>query len=353
MEYRLTEEEIKNLSDLHKKLKNKNDAYKINCLILWGKGWSWEDIKEALLINESTISHITKSYKNYGLKYLLGNNYKGNNRKMTPEQEKTLCDHLDKNLVINAAHVCDFIKKKFKLTYTTNGMVKTLKRLGYVYKKPKGVPSKLPSVEKQIECAEKINKILDNLKSNETAYFLDGSGFEHNAKLHYGWIKKGTDKAVKTNSGRQKININGAYNPLTQDTICVETEKPVNSQTNIKLIDKIIKYNPDKNVFYVFVDNAMYNKSKILMEYVKDLELKKGIKIKFEYILPYSPNLNLIERVWRKGKNILLANKYYEKFSDFKQTVIRFFTNEIRKKRFRQILEKSIGRKFQIIELIS
>ncbi len=83
-------------------------------------------------------------------------------------------------------------------------MVKTLKRLGYVYKKPKSVPSKLPSVEKQIECSKKIDCILDNLKSDETAHFLDGAGFIHNARLYYGWIKKGTDKAVKTNSGRKK-----------------------------------------------------------------------------------------------------------------------------------------------------
>lgn len=350
MEYRLSEEKLKELTDLHKTLKDKTNADKIKCLILWGKGWKWEDIKEALLINEGTIHHITKSYKEHGLKYLLGKKYKGNNRKMTDEQEKSLCRYLDKNLVITAKQVCDYVKKRFNAIYTANGMVKTLKRLGYVYKKPKRIPSKLPSVEKQIECSEKIDNILDNLEADETAYFLDGSGFEHNAKLHYGWIKKGTDKSVKSNSGRQKININGAYNPINQDTICVKTEKPVNSQTNIELIDKIIELNPRKTVFYFFLDNARYNKSKMLNYYVKKLKIEKGITVKLEYILPYSPNLNLIERLWRKAKNILLANKYYEKFSDFKDTVSNFFENEIRKKRYRQILKQSIGRKFHIIE---
>lgn len=351
MKYRLSEEKIKELTDTHKKLKDKTNADKIKCLILWGKGWKWEDIKEALLINESTIHHITKSYKEHGLKYLLGKKYKGNNRKMTVKQEKSLCRYLDKNLVISAKQVCDYIKNRFKITYTANGMVQTLKRLGYVYKKPKRVPSKLPSVEEQIECSEKIDGILDNLKPDETAYFLDGAGFEHNAKLHYGWIKKGTDKTVKTNTGRQKININGAYNPLNQDTICVKTEKPVNSQANIELIDKIIKYNPNKSVFYFFMDNARYNKSKMLNDYVTKLKIEKEITINLEYILPYSPNLNLIERLWRKAKNVLLANKYYETFSDFKKKVSHFFENEIRKKRYREILEQSIGRKFQIIEL--
>ena len=353
MEYRLSKDKIKELSDLHKKLKNKADADKVKCLVLWGKGWKWEDIKEALLIGESKISYITNNYTKYGLKYLLGNKYKGNNRKMSPEQERVLCDYLDKYFVMNAKQVCDYIKKKFRLKYTSNGMVKTLKRLGYVYKKPKRVPSKLPSVEEQVKCSEKINNILDNLKADEAAYFLDGTGFEHNAKLDYGWIKKGTDKSVKTNSGRQKLNINGAYNPLNQDTICIETETSVNSQTNIDLIDKIIGYNPDKKVFYLFADNARYNKSKMLADYVKRIKAEKNIEIRFEYILPYSPNLNLIERLWRKAKKVLLANRYYEKFSDFKQVVTNFFEVEIRKKRYRKILEQFIGRKFQIIEVNS
>ena len=134
MKYRLTEKQINDLIDTHKKLKDKRKADKIKCLILWGKGWKWEDIREALLINESTISHITKNYKEHGLKYLLGKKYKGNNRKMTVKQEKSLCRYLDKNFVINAKQVCEYVKKRFKIIYTVNGMVKTLKRLGYVIK---------------------------------------------------------------------------------------------------------------------------------------------------------------------------------------------------------------------------
>ncbi len=148
----------------------------------------------------------------------------------------------------------------------------------------------------------------------------------------------------------KKININGAYNPLNQDAICVKTENSVNSQTNIELIEKIIEYNPDKKNFYFFMDNAKYNKSGMLNDYVKKLKLEKRITINLEYILPYSPNLNLIERLWRKAKNVLLANKYYEKFSDFKESVSYYFETEIRKKRYRKILKKSIGRKFQILE---
>jgi len=33
---------------------------------------------------------------------------------------------------------------------------------------------------------------------------------------------------------------------------------------------------------------------------------------------PYSPNLNLIERLWKLVKKRCLANRYYENFNNFK-----------------------------------
>ncbi len=102
---------------------------------------------------------------------------------MTDEYEKFLCKHLDKNLVINTKQACNYVKKIFKVIYTVNGMVKTLKRLGYVYKKPKRVPSKLLSLEKQLKCYEKIDKILDSLKPKKTAFFFDWAGFRHKVKI--------------------------------------------------------------------------------------------------------------------------------------------------------------------------
>ena len=50
-------------------------------------------------------------------------------------------------------------------------------------------------------------------------------------KIGYGWIEK----------GREKINVNGAYNPVNQEVVCIEHEENVNQQSNMKLVDKIIE----------------------------------------------------------------------------------------------------------------
>ena len=43
----------------------------------------------------------------------------------------------------------------------------------------------------------------------------------------------------------------------------------------------------------------------------------------------YSPNLNLIERLWKLFKKKVLYNKYYERIDDFRNAVFNFFNNSI------------------------
>ena len=269
MNYRLPEDEITKLRELHKKIKIKRDTDKIKCIVLWDKGWEWSDIKEALLISEHVISDIITKYKKQGIQSLLENKYKGNNYKMTDYQEEELSYYVENNFVPNAKMACEYVLKSFGIKYTEKGMVKTLRRLGFVHKKPKRISGKLPSKSIQEAFVEKVNNILDNLKENEEAYFVDGSGFEHNVKISYGWIKKGTDKNIKTNTGRRKINVNGAYNPLNQNVICIEEEGTINQYSNIALIDKIIKKRRKLTTLFLFMDNAKYNKSKAFNEYIE------------------------------------------------------------------------------------
>ena len=86
------------------------------------------------------------------------------------------------------------------------------------------------------------------------------------------------------------------------------------------------------------MDNASYNRSKK----VKDLAKKLGIRIK--YLPPYSPNLNLAERLWRFFREEVLSMKYYETLDDFSKYCSHFFRG-IRK--YRSRLETLLVDNFQ------
>ena len=64
------------------------------------------------------------------------------------------------------------------------------------------------------------------------------------------------------------------------------------------------------------MDNARYQRCRL----VRDLAVALGIELLF--LPPYSPNLNLIERLWRFVKKKCLYSKYYENFPDFKQAIL-------------------------------
>lgn len=95
----------------------------------------------------------------------------------------------------------------------------------------------------------------------------------------------------------------------------------VNAQSTIQLFDKM-QAEQLKGKLFTICDNAKYYRSYLVSEY-----LKKNTRIKLIFLPPYSPNLNLIERLWKFYKEKVLYDQYYETFKEFKQKTKIFFEN--------------------------
>jgi transposase len=85
------------------------------------------------------------------------------------------------------------------------------------------------------------------------------------------------------------------------------------------LFQKLEAKHPDAKVIHPIVDNATYYKSKPVKEYLKTS------KIVIHFLPGDSPNLNLIERLWKFFKKKILYNKYYETFDEFLLACKNFF----------------------------
>lgn len=81
-----------------------------------------------------------------------------------------------------------------------------------------------------------------------------------------------------------------------------------------------LKYK-DKSWICIYLDNAAYQRANAVQVYAKSL------KIKLHFLPPYSPNLNLIERVWKWFKKKVTKNKYYPNFAEFTTVVENLFEN--------------------------
>jgi transposase len=337
-EINLTKKEMLELIQYHKECREKKNAYRINVIILLAKKYSHSEIADALLIDEKSVQRYKKIFLEAGVDGLLVDNYKGSQKYLDENQVVNLQKHLEENTYLRSIDIVQYIKKEFKITYTPEGLVPLLHKLGFEYKKTKHIPGKA-DIEKQKQFIKKYRKIRKKLKEMEAIYFIDAVHPTFNSMLAYGWIKKGTEKYIKSNTGRERININGAYNPINNEIIAYDF-KTINKESTLTLLKMIRSKNEHKNTVYVFMDRARYNYSLKVREYAKKN------KIKIEYLPTYSPNLNLIERLWHFMKKETMYNKYYENFEYFHSAIFKFLKRKDRL--FKDQLKSLITENFHI-----
>ena len=119
---------------------------------------------------------------------------------------------------------------------------------------------------------------------------------------------------VRAASGRQRFNVLGAWNAVTRELITITNTTVVNTDTMCELLRAVANRGLSGPVTLV-LDNARYQRNAV----VKGLAAELGIVLLF---LPsYSPNLNLIERLWRFTKRKAAYGRYHPTFVDFRAAI--------------------------------
>lgn len=317
-DYRLSEQDLAELRAAHREVREIREAYRINAVILLGQGRSVKDIADALLMDPETVRNYFKRYKKGGVAELLHMSYVGSEALLTAEQLCALDAHLQSEVYQTAAEVARYVEKRWHVRYTPSGMTALLHRLGYVYKKPKLQPGKHPSVEVQEEFIAKYKKLKESKAEGDVIVFVDAAHPQHNPVLGCGWIKRGKEQLIQSNTGRERLNINGAIN-IENLELQYRFDETINAASTIGLFRQLEEANPNAKQIIVICDNARYYKSNDVAAYLKTS------RIRLEPLPPYSPNLNLIERFWKFFKKQVLYNRYYPRFDDFRVACKDFF----------------------------
>jgi transposase len=119
---------------------------------------------------------------------------------------------------------------------------------------------------------------------------------------------------VRAASGRQRFNVLGAWDAVARTLVTVTNTTVVNTDTMCELLRAVAARGLVGPVTLV-LDNARYQRNDVVKGRAKEL----GIELLF---LPsYSPNLNLIERLWRFAKRTAVYGKYHPTFADFRAAV--------------------------------
>jgi transposase len=335
----LSPEQIVAYKKMHKKVQYLREGDRIKAILMLNKGLSYKEVAELLLIDDGTVRRWYRIFELEGIKTLLKDKYIGGTSKLSSAEQLELTTHLESRIYLSAKEVCSYVEAKYAITYTIKGMTSLLHQLGFSYKKPKHVPGKA-NQKAQEEFIEKYQQLKATKSSDDRIYFMDGVHPLHNSQPAYGWIRKGKEQTLKTNTGRMRVNINGAYDIENQKVIIREDES-INSQSTIALLEQVLK-EQRFGIIYIILDNARYYRSQMVKEF-----LEKNQRIQFVFLPPYSPNLNIIERLWRLFKKKTTYNKYYEKFAVFKEKCMGFFENI---DEYKTELESLMTDNFQLIQ---
>jgi transposase len=143
-------------------------------------------------------------------------------------------------------------------------------------------------------------------------YFVDASHFVLASFL--GWVWCFVRLHVRAASGRQRYNVLGALNAVTH-ALDTETNTTYITATSVcALLRKIANLGGSVPVTLV-MDNARYQRCALVQDLAKEL----GIELLF---LPsYSPNLNLIERLWKFVKKEVLNSRHHQDFKRFQDAI--------------------------------
>jgi len=327
---------------MYKSTKDKRTANYLNLILLKHKGYRQVEIADILNLDENTIcTWVNKFETSETIEQYLKFNYQPYLGKLSYHHLGKIANMVENDTFLTTKPIISEIKKRFGVEYSSSGITKLLNRLGFSHKQKVALPSKLDE-QKQADFVAQYEEISANLGENSAIFFMDAVHPQHNTQTLKAWLRKGKPSYILTNSGRNRLNINGLYNPKTHEVI-VTYHETINAQAVIKTLEKLKVAHADSEAIYVFADNAKYYVSSVLKEY-----LARNPQIKLIHLPPYSPNLNFIERLWKYLRREVINPNYYEKFEQFSRAIEHFFDNiQLKTAEIAQF----IGNKFRLFHL--
>lgn len=153
-------------------------------------------------------------------------------------------------------------------------------------------------------------------------YFLDGVHPLYGLEVvFYCWLLAGQRFEVGVGGGRKRLNILGAYCPDDQEYLDRRYVKEnLNAQSVIELFTLMMSKHPETKHFRIYLDNARYQHAKILMAWIEKTRKESGVTFDLKHLPAYSPNLNLIERLWKFLRKEALQ-KWHPTFEDMQKAV--------------------------------
>lgn len=175
------------------------------------------------------------------------------------------------------------------------------------------IPAKADPDQQAIYLKTEMEPRLAQAKAGQRAvFFVDAAHFVLAPFLGFLWTL--VRVFIQAPAGRQRFNVLGALNAVTHELVTVTNDSYITSQEVCQLLHKLADLTLDVPIT-LFLDNARYQRCALVIETATRLH------IELCFLPAYSPNLNLIERLWKFVRKQCLYSHYYADFGAFKSAI--------------------------------
>lgn len=276
-----------------------------------------EQIGRCMGVAANQVGQYINRYRCQGLTALTTTAY-GTNQSALEEHANVLVASFNQRAPLSLAEARHRIIELTGIKRDISRVEAFLKRHGFAYRKCGYLPGKTDpekqqqwlegAFDKELRAAQQGKKVL---------LFMDAAHF---VLSHFCCMLWCVERLfIRSGTGRNRINVLGAVNALTQQVTTLTNTTYINAQVVIDFLAQLrVQY--QQIPITIVLDNARYQHCKAV------IAVADSLNVKLLFLPAYSPNLNVIERLWRFAKKKVLYGNYFEHADQFHQSVINFFS---------------------------
>jgi len=177
------------------------------------------------------------------------------------------------------------------------------------------VPSLLNLIRKQSGNIKKLRRLA--ARDDLDLWFEDECHFQQHGSRCTMWIPpEEADPVVFHAPTRKSLGIFGAVR-IDNGQLVTSQENKFDTMTFLSFLKQLLRHRRRGRMMVVILDNARWHHARLLKPWLK----KHRHILRLDFLPPYSPELNPIERVWKLTRKLCTHNCYFPDLADLGQTI--------------------------------
>jgi transposase len=312
----LTPQQRTEIEQRRRTAENRRIYQRLSTLLWIDEGRTREQVAHLVGVSTRQVGQWLRIFRNKGLEPLCTLHYRGDPGRLRPAQIEQLRRQIAQGGFHNAEQVRTWIEETFGVAYSKTGVKELLYRIGASFHKVSGFFGKA-DVKKQKQFVRKYRRHKREAGPKTRRYFVDACHPVWGVDLLYScWLLVGQRSYVGVGNGRKRLNILGAYCPDDRGYVDLRlTKENITGEQFVKLLEKLLAKHPETEKFILYLDNARYYSKPVVKQW-----LARHRQFRLVFLPAYSPNLNLIERLWKFLRKEAL-NRWHKTFEEMQAAV--------------------------------